>query len=152
MRIGEHPYCGFADALSAEVAAHRLQRLVVDQPGDYRVLTQLQEAVARTVLPLVVRSNRLSAAMNLGLISPRCVIDAAVAAYQRGNGAAGIRAGLRAPDSRLAGVRTRALLDPHARLWPFLTAPRHQECPCFFHIITCFFLDIYYVSFNPVIH
>jgi deoxyribodipyrimidine photolyase-related protein len=28
--------------------------------------------------------SRLSAAMNLGLISPRCVIDAAVGAYQRG--------------------------------------------------------------------
>ena len=59
LHIGTHPFYDFADALEAEIAARRPQRLRVVQPGDYRVLAQLRKAASRAGLPLEVRRNRL---------------------------------------------------------------------------------------------
>jgi deoxyribodipyrimidine photolyase-related protein len=58
LRIGEHYFSGFADALSAEVAAERPDRILVVQPGDYRVLAQLRDAASGAGVPLEVRRNR----------------------------------------------------------------------------------------------
>jgi len=58
LRIGAHAYSGFADALSAEIAAERPDRIVVVQPGDYRVLAQLHGVASGAGLPLEVRRNR----------------------------------------------------------------------------------------------
>jgi deoxyribodipyrimidine photolyase-related protein len=58
LRIGAHAYSGFADALSAEIASKRPDRIVVVQPGDYRVLAQLRDATSGAGLPLEVRRNR----------------------------------------------------------------------------------------------
>jgi deoxyribodipyrimidine photolyase-related protein len=59
LRIGEHSFSGFADALSAGIAAERPDRIVVVQPGDYRVLAQIRDATSGAGLPLDVRPNRL---------------------------------------------------------------------------------------------
>ena len=58
LRIGAHAYSGFADALSAEIAFKRPDRIVVVQPGDYRVLAQLRDATSGAGLPLEVLRNR----------------------------------------------------------------------------------------------
>lgn len=58
LRIGEHPYFGFADALAAEIAACRPRGLVVAQPGDWRVLETLERMAAGAGLPLEVRPQR----------------------------------------------------------------------------------------------
>ena len=58
LRIGAHPFTGFADALEAAIAAERPQRLVVVEPGDHRVLTRLREAASGAGLPLEVRRSR----------------------------------------------------------------------------------------------
>jgi deoxyribodipyrimidine photolyase-related protein len=101
LRIGAHPFTGFGDALAATISAERPQRLVVVEPGDHRVLTRLSEAALQDFvehrLPAFgpyqdalwsgetyLYHSRLSAAMNLGLLSPRAAVDAAVAAYRSG--------------------------------------------------------------------
>lgn len=58
LRIGAHPYTGFRDALEAATAAERPRRLVVVEPGDHRVLSQLREAASSAGLPLEVRRSR----------------------------------------------------------------------------------------------
>jgi deoxyribodipyrimidine photolyase-related protein len=57
-RIGAHAYSGFADALSAQIAAERPDRIVVLQPGDYRVLAKLRGVASGAGLPLEVSRNR----------------------------------------------------------------------------------------------
>jgi len=58
LRIGAHPFTGFADALEAEVSAERPKYLVVVEPGDYRVLVQLREVASSTGLTLEIRRSR----------------------------------------------------------------------------------------------
>ena len=58
--------------------------------------------------------SRLSAALNLKLIDPREVIDESVVAYRAGKVAAQQRRGIRATDSRLAGIRPWHLLALYA--------------------------------------
>ncbi len=58
LRIGDHSYSGFADALSAEIATERPDRILVVQPGDYRVLAQLRAVTSSAGLPLELRRNR----------------------------------------------------------------------------------------------
>ncbi len=58
LRIGEHPYSSFAEALGAEISSLEPKRLVVVEPGEHRVLTQLCGAAKRAGLPLDVRTDR----------------------------------------------------------------------------------------------
>jgi deoxyribodipyrimidine photolyase-related protein len=58
LRIGAHPFTGFADALEAEVSAERPKCLVVVEPGDYRVLVQLRQAASSIGLTLEIRRSR----------------------------------------------------------------------------------------------
>jgi len=58
LRIGAHPFTGFADALEAAIAAERPQRLVVVEPGDHRVLSQLRGAASNAGRQLEVRRSR----------------------------------------------------------------------------------------------
>ncbi|MDJ0805268.1 MAG: cryptochrome/photolyase family protein [Gammaproteobacteria bacterium] len=58
LAINAHTYSGFTDALGAEIATYQPERVVVVQPGDYRVLKQLRDATSSAGLPLDVRPNR----------------------------------------------------------------------------------------------
>ena len=58
LRLGDHPYSGFSDALSAEIALLGPRRLLVLHPGDYRVLRQLEQVASHAGLPLEIRNDR----------------------------------------------------------------------------------------------
>jgi deoxyribodipyrimidine photolyase-related protein len=58
LELGKHQHRSFAEALHAEITAVRPQRLVVAEPGEYRVLVQLQRVAERAGLPLEIRPDR----------------------------------------------------------------------------------------------
>ncbi len=57
LELGTHPYEGFGDALDAELTASQPERLIVAQPGDYRVLTTIQDISRKASIPLAVRED-----------------------------------------------------------------------------------------------
>jgi len=58
LRLGEHRFSNFAEALHAEIKSKRPERLVVVEPGDHRVLAQLRSAAKEAGLPIDVRPDR----------------------------------------------------------------------------------------------
>lgn len=58
LRLGEHDHNNFRQALTAEIERERPERLVVAQPGDYRVLTQLREVARTSGVDLELREDR----------------------------------------------------------------------------------------------
>ena len=57
LRLGEHPHASFREALEEELRRSQPERVVVLQPGDYRVLAQVREAARRHAVPLDVRGD-----------------------------------------------------------------------------------------------
>ena len=58
LRLGQHRFANFAEALHAEIQSKRPKGLVVVEPGDHRVLMQLTNAAAEVDLPIDVRPDR----------------------------------------------------------------------------------------------
>ncbi len=58
LRLGQHRFSSFAEALQAEIRSKRPDRLVVVEPGDHRVLVQLRRAAEAAGLPIEVRPDR----------------------------------------------------------------------------------------------
>ena len=56
--VGEHELSSLQDALGHDLNALRPHRLVVCEPGEWRVLAQLQDAAASAGVPLEVRPDR----------------------------------------------------------------------------------------------
>ncbi len=57
LELGTHPHKGFIDALESEIAASTPTRLVVTQPGDFRVLATLRTVAKTAAVPLEVRED-----------------------------------------------------------------------------------------------
>lgn len=58
LKLGQHRFSNFAEALHDEIASGRPERLVVVEPGEHRVLMQLRGVAERTGLPIDVRPDR----------------------------------------------------------------------------------------------
>lgn len=58
LRLGEHEHTSFSEALRDEIGRERPERLVVVQPGDYRVLRQLSEVARAHGVELELREDR----------------------------------------------------------------------------------------------
>ena len=58
LRLGQHSYTDFSAALGADIGTHKPQRLVVVQPGEYRVLDLLERVATCAGVPLEVRPDR----------------------------------------------------------------------------------------------
>jgi deoxyribodipyrimidine photolyase-related protein len=90
-----------ARAALADFVAHRLSHF-----GEYQDAMWTGEAW--------LYHSRLAAAMNLKLLDPREVIAAVVAAHAEGRVPLAGAEGFHPPDPRLAGIRARRVLAPHA--------------------------------------
>lgn len=55
LKLGQHGFHNFAEALQREIISAQPERLVVVHPGDYRVLAQLRDVADEAGLPLEVR-------------------------------------------------------------------------------------------------
>lgn len=55
LRLGDHPHGSFREALEEEIGRSRPERVLLLQPGDFRVLGQLREAARGHAVPLDVR-------------------------------------------------------------------------------------------------
>ena len=57
LELGTHPYRGFGEALRAELAELKPERLILAQPGDYRVLVTIREVAKKASVPLEIRED-----------------------------------------------------------------------------------------------
>lgn len=58
LRLGQHAHVSLCDALGAEIERQRPERILVVQPGDFRVLTQLREVARSHDIELDLRDDR----------------------------------------------------------------------------------------------
>lgn len=58
LATGTHPHNSLAEALTATLAARRPQRVVVVEPGEWRLVEDLERICATADLPLVIREDR----------------------------------------------------------------------------------------------
>jgi deoxyribodipyrimidine photolyase-related protein len=57
-RLGEHPHANLGEALAAELEYARPAAAILVQPGDFRVLDEIRQTLARFDLPLILREDR----------------------------------------------------------------------------------------------
>lgn len=57
LALGTHPYRGFEEALTAELSDSTPTRMVVAQPGDYRVLATIKTVSKKASVPLDIRED-----------------------------------------------------------------------------------------------
>ncbi len=58
LRLGDHPHNGLGEALAAALAHHQPERVLVVEPGDWRVLELLRQTCAQAGVEMELRADR----------------------------------------------------------------------------------------------